>query len=137
MRNLRALTVIAALVLVGCPQRTAVWIEPGSTAAHLTFRMAEKRGGHKAVSVGVFRVDQCTSPSDARTVPMWGAGTTASATSSALSRIVYGDMPNGYEPLIHQGDSALALAPGCYRATISGTGEVVFDVTNDGQVVEH
>jgi hypothetical protein len=55
-----------ALVLLagvgGCPQRTAVWVEQGSTAPRVVFGVAEKRGGTRPVAVGVLRVQQCGGP---------------------------------------------------------------------------
>ena len=68
---------------------------------------------------------------------MWGAGVAnAQDGQEYLARVRYGQMPPGYEKLINQADTALTLTPGCYQATVSGTGHTVFDVLPDGSVRE-
>jgi hypothetical protein len=125
--------VLLVAALAACPQRTAVWVEPGSTVERLRFQVAERRGGTEPLDIGLFRVDRCGAWAEAgeRPTPMWGAGT-----SRPLSVIEYGVMPPGAMPLIGQADTALTLIPGCYEAMISGTGHTVFDVTADGHVIE-
>jgi hypothetical protein len=127
---------VLGLGALGCPQRTAVWLVEPARADNLTFRIADKRGGHGRVFVDVFRVDRCDEPGDHRSAPMWGAGAGIGPGDTRLSEIHYGDMPLGYGPLMKQGDTALTLTPGCYTASTSGTGSIRFQVDSLGTVTE-
>src|SRR6185437_2086867 len=49
--------------LAACPQRTAVWVEAGSTVNHLVLRIAEERDASGTVAIGVIRVDRCDASS--------------------------------------------------------------------------
>jgi hypothetical protein len=124
--------------VLGCPQRTAVWVVEPAHVDNLRFRVANKRGGHGRISIGVFRVDHCGDPADYRTTPLWGAGAGPweGLPDSGLREIRYGEMPQGYEPLMQQGDTALTLTPGCYTAHIDGTGFTRFEVDTLGRVKE-
>jgi hypothetical protein len=129
------LALTAILALTACPQKTAVWVAPESTAHRLRFLIADRRGGTKRVAIGVFRVDRCgASPQGATAPPMWGAGGIAG--TDTVSVIQYGVMPSGFAKLRGQADTALTLLPGCYEAEISGTGRATFDVSADGRVRE-
>jgi hypothetical protein len=130
--------ILLGLGVLGCPQRTAVWIVAPARADDLRFRIADKRGGRGRVSLGVFRVDRCGEPDYYRVGPMWGAGVGAASEvpDSGIREIRYGDMPQGFEPLINQGDTALTLTPGCYTADIDGTGFTRFEVDTLGWVTE-
>jgi hypothetical protein len=123
-----AIALLLAVGALGCPQRTAVWVVAPARADDLRFRIANKRGGDGRVSIGVFRVDRCGEPADYRTMPVWGAGAGYGVPDTGVREIRYGELPRGYEPLTNQGDTALTLTPGCYTATISGTGFTRFEV---------
>ena len=128
-----ALLVSGLLALTGCPERTAIWIEPGSTASHLVFRISDVRGGDKPIQVGIFRVDRFDQVSD-RYDLYWGYGAVASPSSSMS--VSYGVMPIGAEPLIGGPSKAPELEEGCYLAYISGTGQTVFVVDAENRVLE-
>jgi hypothetical protein len=133
-----ALGLLLGAGLVGCPQRSAVWIVSPAHVDSLQFRVANKRGGSGRVHIGVFRIDRCGEPADYRTTPMWGVGVgpASGLPDTALREIRYGEMPQGYEPLMNQRDTALTLIPGCYTARISGTGSTQFEVDSQGRVTE-
>lgn len=137
MHTSRPIAAALLLFLAGCPELSAIWIDQGSTTAHLVFRLADKRGGTRPPFVGVFRVDRCV-PDTTRPGPrpMWGAGVGREAKNAELSKIQYGVLPPGYEKLMGQADTALTLTPGCYRATMDGTGSTTFDVLPDGTIRE-
>ena len=135
-RNFTVGLLLAAGVL-GCPQRSAVWIVEPAHVDDLQFRIANKRGGHGRLSLGYFRVDRCEEPADYRTTPMWGAGVgpASGLPDSGVRQIRYGQLPPGYEPIMNR-DIALTLTPGCYTAHISGTGSTRFEVDSLGRVRE-
>lgn len=126
--------------LMACPQISAVWVIPGSTSSDLRFGIGRERDEPGTLVVSVFRVDACgdsTEGGAARRL-MWGAGFARNTTfeQRELTEIRYGQMPAGFEPLIGQADTALTLTPGCYRASVGGTGRTQFDVTSDGSIIE-
>jgi hypothetical protein len=128
----RLLPRVALLLLAavgGCPQRTAVWVEQGSTAQHVVFGVADKRGGTRAVAVGVLRVQQCGGPTTGSGA-WWVVG--PSAGTDSLRQIVYGQTPAGW--VSEQGPRA--LTPGCYEVEVSGTGTTRFAVDSAGRVTE-
>ncbi len=118
------------MLVSACPQRTAIWIEAGSEASHLTFRIADRRGGDRAVSVGVLVVTSCSAEDDNRASAVWIIEPTEG--TQHLQRVVYGSAPNGFVSSL----GPKPLTPGCYRAAISGTGRSVFVVHEDGTVKE-
>jgi hypothetical protein len=126
----RVASLVLLLALAGCPQRTAVWIEPGSTASHLTFRVANRPGGSGHVAVAGLRVDPCAAAPDYRSPGAWVISGMM-GTSDSTHRVTYGIVPAGFEEA-HPADS---LVPGCYRVTISGTGRAWFIVSEDGRVI--
>jgi len=114
------------LCLSACPQETGIRIEPGSTVQHLEFRVSSNRDGTQPASVGVFRIDPCETTGQGRALWLL-VGTHGSA---PLHRLTYGQTPYGFSVSA----SSRALVPGCYRASTSGTGKVIFDVRADGSV---
>lgn len=138
MKYLKSLIVASTCLLVaGCPQETSIWIVPGSSADQLVFVLGEERGRSQPISTSLVRVDRCEAVADQGNYP--------SATEAAwfvekeigphvkLSQVTYGEVPQGYretqpaEPLER---------PGCYLATISGTGAVGFEVDAQGKITE-
>jgi hypothetical protein len=127
--TLSMISVILALgTLISCRQETAIWVEPGSTVSHLVFGISRTVHGDAPVAIGVLRVERCRAgPGDA----MWVVGPRGGTTD--IRQIVYAETPPGFVSDI----GPKALGPGCYRARVSGTGEVEFVVAEDGAVVEH
>ena len=125
-------------MLVTCTTKgTKIWIEPQSTADHLVFRVGYTRESGP-ISLGGLRVDECalllnskgTYPESAQamwiTEPIVGE-------APPVTSIVYGRTPTGYRNL----SPARTLSkPGCYVATISGTGLVRFEVGRTGSIRE-
>ena len=130
------LVIVATFTLTACPPRHAIWIEPGSTIDALTFRVSDERGGTQPIRVAGLRVDRCGDDPSSQSAPMWGAGGGPGTSDMVFTHLEYGVMPSGYVPLMDQGDTALTLVPGCYTATIGAGSNVVFDVREDGRVVE-
>lgn len=119
---------IVAIFLLGCPQRTAIWLEPGSRLSALTFLVSTRKGLPDPVDIGVLRVDRCGA--NERSKPLWlitGTGGTAT-----IHRIRYGVLPQDFA----SGGNPQVLVPGCYQVTISGTGWMEFDVHPDSTVTE-
>lgn len=127
---------LLASAILGCPQKTAVWLAPGSSAEHLVFLLGYEVGHPRPVSFYLFRVDRCEPH---------GAGSHLAEPVWFLSRelvepdyppdpaaITYGEPPPGYEA----SNPAPPLAPGCYLATISGTGRARFQVLPGGEISE-
>src|SRR3712207_3032549 len=101
--------VIAAVIFgAGCrPQQTALWIVPGSSAAHLVLGIAKTRGGEPVDQFGVLRVHPCNGPQSGPGA-MWVL--TQQVDEPAVTRVTYGEVPAGYTS--QQGP--LPLNPGCY-----------------------
>ena len=56
---LHALRASVLLTLLGCPQETAIWIIPGSSAQHLEFGISDERDGTSSVPWGGLVVYRC------------------------------------------------------------------------------
>ena len=128
-RLLAVATFSCVLVLCGCPQRTAVWVEAGSTANHLVLKIGKSRGVIGGVAVGVVRVDRCANPTTGAGA-MWVVGPQHG--TADMDSLVYGVAPDGF--VSDQGPQS--LTPGCYRVSISGTGRVSFAIDSIGHVTE-
>lgn len=127
----RSTVVLAlALALTGCPQATAVWLEPGARVGSVNFLVSARRGGGVGVEIGLLRVDRCADSTRQGGIPVWlitGAGG-----SAAAHRVTYGDVPPGFA----LSQPPKPLLPGCYRVIVSGTGRMLFDVREDSTVIE-
>lgn len=133
----RTCLLIAALVCACTSKRTEISIEPNSTADSLVFRVGSAKG-LRPTSLGILRVDECavllssrgTFPDPSRAAWVMEA---VPGQAPRVNTIVYGYPPKGYRDL----QPAHSLRrPGCYAATISGTGAVGFEVTTTGLVRE-
>jgi hypothetical protein len=131
-KALATVSLILASVAAGaCRQKTAIWIEHGSTAAHLVFGISKTPYGNESIAMGVLRVERCSPTSKGYGEPMWVVGPRAG--TADIRRIVYGQTPPDFVSDV----GPRPLGPGCYRALISGTGEAEFVVGEDSSVVEH
>ena len=124
-----AMLACGALVVLGCPQRTAVWLADGSTARRLVFRLSDERDGSRAVAVGGVRVDRCDREPTGEGAE-WLVGPRNG--TEPTRELTYGVAPPGWET--DQGPRP--LTPGCYQVTTSGTGRATFDVAPDGRATE-
>jgi hypothetical protein len=126
----RTAAVLCLLFLTGCPERTAVWVAPGSTAKSLHFQIANKRGGTTAVGVASFSVARCTASSDG------GVESTVWALDNVGSEnpmlIKYGEAPTGFRTVT----PARPLRPGCYSIHLSGSQRAQFEIAVDDSVRE-
>ena len=104
-----------------------MWLEPGSTAKHLVFRIGRTVNHPGGVAVGVFRVDPCEFLDGSQ--PAWVA--IDNTGDDKTDRIEYGILPSGFS----ERRRAASLRPGCYKARVSGSpGHVVFEVLRSGAV---
>jgi hypothetical protein len=118
--------VCLALVAAGCPERTAVWIEPESTAERLVFAVGRTPGGPPLRQLSQLTVYPCAD--DAVHRPVWSINDVGATASPR--RITYGQVPRGFAASI----AAETLTPGCYRVLINGTGNQEFSVRHDGSI---
>lgn len=130
-RALRGIGGALLLLSTSCQQLTAIWVEPGSTAFRLVFGVAERRGGSRQVFVTSLRVERCFS-SAVGPETYWDTSRADSRAVTDPRRVVYGIPPAGWASL----RGPHPLTPGCYRATIEGTGMVEFQVQPDAGIVE-
>lgn len=125
----RGALAVFLLLATACPQRTAIWVEPESNAAHLVFGIANRRGGTRLVSIGVLRVSPCAAGDDNQAAA-WIIEPVEE--TQRLGRVVYGVPPGGFMSSL----GPKRLGPGCYRVVISGTGHTTFTITDGGAVQE-
>lgn len=121
----------SALTVLACPQRTAIWVLPGSNQDHLEFGISDRRNGERAVVVDFLRISSCDAPSYGSTAAVWLLDRTDDIPPPP-TRIVYGQAPIGFRSEY----GPAALVAGCYRAAVPGTGATRFIVHEDGTVSE-
>lgn len=126
-RSVYSLLVLAMVCLTACPQRTAIWLAPGSTRDSLRFLISDRRGGEKVIRPAILRFEPC----HASNLPVWVIWDSLGA-STPVREIVYGTRP----PHFGENEPAKPLAAGCYRVGITGTGWVEFKITESGDAVE-
>lgn len=123
--------VVATACLASCSTPGEIWVQEGSTAAHLVFRFGQKRDGPALLSFGGLRVDRCEPAStDAHPAAIW---ILAPANGDLpIDRVTYGEAPEGYRSV----EGPYPLVPGCYIADSMSGGSVRFLVTGNGSVLE-
>ena len=136
----RNLLIVTGLVLgtTACPQRTAIWIEPGSTAANLVFHVAHGLRDPEGRINPFVEVWPCTafehmSLDDSIDHRVWAA--TAQA-DTPVRLIRYGDVSPAVQRIETPGPAPRELAAGCWVASTEGTGYVTFQVHHDGSVTQ-
>jgi hypothetical protein len=128
-RSSRAvLRLLPALATLGCPQRTAVWVIPGSTTSSLEFGISDGRGSSKGIEFGYLRVNPCAGSDFGPSGATWLLAENGVA-PAYVNRVRYGVTPLGYRS--EQGP--VPLQPGCYRASTRGS-HVEFLVRSDGTI---
>jgi hypothetical protein len=125
-----ALPTLVALSLAACPTKSAIWIEPGSTATHLVFGVGETPKGPPLTELPVVAVFPCGMSSDDPAHAVWVI--THDSAGPVPAHVTYAERPAGY--VTRKGPTPLER--GCYRAAIAGTGTVTFQVDSAGKVGE-
>jgi hypothetical protein len=129
-RTARAVAISCGFVLTsGSPQRSAVWVESGSTVTHLIFGLGKDRAHPGSADIGVVRVYRCDGSSTGDGA-MWVLE--SNGATKRVERIVYGDSPAGF--VSDQGPRP--LSPGCYLVDVSGSGQTQFEVGVNGAISE-
>lgn len=130
----RALKILVLTALVAgaasCAEDVSVWVEPGSTAEDLVFRVSTHRHGDEPAALGGLLVTPCR-PRAADSARAWAIGRNVEATSS-ITEIRYGTVPPGYT----ETSPPKPLRPGCYAVSYAAKEATYFLVTDDGRVVE-
>lgn len=134
MKNLMRVALPCFLVS-SCMQPAVVWVEPGSTASHLVFGIAKRRGAREPVeSLREFVVRSCYVAAGLTQQVFWRVrGDIGDATPPL--RITYGEAPAGFSTLV----AAKPLVSGCYDVDISGPAVSAggrFEVSDDRSVAE-
>lgn len=133
MKRFRLMLALFTLpVLGGCPEKTALWIQPGSTSEHLVFRVSSERGAETPLALALMRIDRYDRVRGEYDL-FWGFDATMQRIE--VSEVEFGVLPDNTEPLEGAADEAMLL-DGCYLAFINGIGQVVFFVTQGGEVLE-
>ena len=127
-RGLFALLLPLTVSLVGCPERSAVWVEPGSTANHLVIGIGETAHGPPSANLYGLTVVRCGDESRLPGSAIWAIARVSE--SSVPTSILYGSTPPGFETRV----PAQGLTTGCYRVQDSGSGSVSIDVDASGAV---
>lgn len=117
------------LILVGCPERSAVWIEAGSSADSLVFGVGRTAHGPPPANLHGLTISPCGADGTSETA-VWAIARTSAAPVPA--RINYGLAPHGYSTVA----GPTPLRPGCYVAADAGSGRLRFEVKVDGTVEE-
>ena len=114
--------------MIGCPQRSAVWIEPNATANHLIIGIGERMHGPPPANNYGLTVVRCGGESRLPGSAVWSIARVSEGPVPA--RVLYGSAPPGYQRRV----SPQALKPGCYRVQDSGSGVAIIDVGASGEV---
>ena len=122
----RRLSLLALAATSGCAARNAVWLEDGSTASKIVFRLAADRetGATPELFYGL-SVVTCKDGN-----VMWTVGIN-SGDAPIPTRVTYGEPIPGFQTRV----PPMRLTPGCYRVSISGPASARFQVRPDGSVV--
>jgi len=118
--------IFAFVAFTGCEDIRAIWVRSGSTATNLVFYIGRAKGRREAIGFSGLTVKRCSSDESGRI--MWGMQGLRG--TQYADSVVYG-VPNTHFETFYP---MQALTPGCYTASISGTGKVTFDVRSDGSI---
>jgi hypothetical protein len=120
--------VLGSVILTACEDVQAIWVRSGSTASHLVFYIGRERGQREPIGFGGLTVRRCSS--DESGVIMWGIQGIRG--TQYADSVVYGIPNQRFEVSYPKHD----LTPGCYTASIGGSGRVTFDVHSDNSVFD-
>ena len=135
-RSLLALYLLLA-GLSGCPRRSAIWIVGQEAPGRPVFGIGNTVRGD-STWLGLLIVGWCDNWDGTARNAVWFLSQDNGPVVS-LSRVVYGRVPRGYFYMSHDSSRTTVsppLGPGCYIASISGTGRVRFQISADGSVLE-
>ena len=137
-RICRAALVPFLLVLAGCPKRSAIWLVGQEEPGRPVFGVGETFRG-RPTKLGLMIVAPCEGWDGTARSALWFLVQEVDA--QVLSRVVYGQVPPGYVATKYMSEEKSTLVspplgPGCYIASISGTGRVRFTISSDGSAVE-
>src|SRR5690606_26487043 len=130
-RTLLSLAAVA-IASIGCDvEDVSIWVEPGSTAENLVFRVSTERGGETPAAPSFVLITRCGAPL-ADSTRIWDIGRNIE-TTDYITEIRYGTVPPGYT----ETTAPKPLEPGCYLVTYATPGQgTYFVVTEDGRVLE-
>jgi hypothetical protein len=120
--------VTSSLLLIACPQRSAVWVEPGSTARHFVIGVGALAHGPPPANLYGLTVVRCGDENKLPESAVWAIARISEG--SVPDRVVFGIAPPGFETRVQ----AQALLPGCYRVQDSGSGRMEIVVAADGAI---
>jgi hypothetical protein len=120
--------VASSLLLIACPQRSAVWVESGSTAQHFVIGVGSRAHGPPPANLYGLTVVRC---GDENKLPGSAVLTIARVSEGSVpGRVIFGIAPPGFETRVQP----QALLPGCYRVQDSGSGRMEIAVATDGAI---
>jgi hypothetical protein len=116
-------------LLIGCPNRIAVWLEPASTINTLDFRISTtRRSTDPAPQYHSFGVVPCGASLD---MAAWVIDLSNFTTDTYPTTIRYGATPDGYTIRV----SPKQLTPGCYEFWAGGA-QSRFTIDSDSTIHE-
>jgi len=123
------------VVLLACPQKTAVWLDSEATVDRAVFVLGREQGRPIAIELGLMRVDQCDALIDGAYPSADNAEwfLEAMAADVLIERLTYGSVPEGFREASPARNLELG---GCYEVTITGSGTLRFQVAEDGRLHE-
>lgn len=131
----RVSVLLACIVLLGCPKRTAVWLLPESTANRLGFGLGPTPGKATNGYVNLLVVQHCGNYGQ-KDLVLWAVGSASTHRDEGLpARLFYGDSMPGFITTV----PPQPLGPGTYIALTDGDGALHFRVDQSGDVtaLEH
>jgi hypothetical protein len=125
----------ATVVLLACPQKTAVWLAGGATIDSPEFILGREQGRAAAIEIGFLRVDHCEALGEGSYPPAVSAVwfLEVSDLEVSIERITYGSVPTGF---VETAPARELEAGECYLVTITGDGTLRFRVGDDGRLSE-
>ena len=127
----RTLSAAGLLGLTACPQQTAIWLISGSEPGQPVLGLGKNRDGALLAEVPYVFISPCAGYDGTAGRAVWVLQR-AIETAPAPRQAQVGHAPPGYR--VAKGPER--LQPGCYVASIQGTGHVEFDVLGDRSSVE-
>jgi hypothetical protein len=126
------------VVLAACQKRSAIWLVGQEEAGRPVFGVGETFRG-RPTWLGLMIVAPCKGWDGTARNAVWFLA--QEGNEQRLSRVVYGRVPPGYVATRYMSEEKSTavsppLRPGCYIASISGTGRVRFSISPDGSALE-
>lgn len=124
---------VLGLVTLACPMKSAIWVVAGSTRDHLEFGISNKRGGTQSIEWGGLAIYDCRTDKPSRQHVYWVLERLPESWKGTWPiSVTYGQAPIGFQ----SSRGPEALGPGCYEATVGGTGDIEFRLDSAGGVTE-